>query len=73
MALLLLGLAILYLDEPLEHLLQAYDTRFELEGLGGGQTVLVLLSGGLLGFGGAWVSVRRYLQHMKTGGLGARG
>lgn len=73
LALLLLGLAILYLDEPLEHLLQAYGTRFELEGLGGGQTVLVLLSGGLLGFGGAWVSVRRYLQHMKTGGLGARG
>jgi len=73
LALLLLSLAILYLDGPLEHLLQAYGTRFELEGLGGEQTVLVLLSGGLLGFGGAWVSVQRYLQHMKTGGLGARG
>jgi len=34
---------------------------------------LVLLAGGLLGFGGAWVSVQRSLQHMKKGGSGARG
>jgi len=73
LALLLLSLAILYLNEPLEHLLQAYGTRFELDGLGGLQAVFVLLAGGLLGFGGAWVSVQRYLQHMKTGGSGARG
>jgi cell division transport system permease protein len=73
LALLLLSLAILYLNEPLEHLLQAYGTRFELHGLGGLQVVFVLLAGGLLGFGGAWVSVQRYLQHMKTPGLGARG
>jgi cell division transport system permease protein len=73
LALFLLSLAILYLNEPLEHLLQAYGTRFELNGLGALQAVFVLLAGGLLGFGGAWVSVQRYLQHMKTGGLGARG
>ena len=73
LALLLLSLAILYLNEPLEHLLQAYGTGFELDGLGGLQAVFVLLAGGLLGFGGAWVSVQRYLRHMKTAGSGARG
>ena len=73
LALLLLSLAILYLNEPLEHLLQAYGTRFEQNGLGALQAVFVLLAGGLLGFGGAWVSVQRSLQHMKKGGSGARG
>jgi cell division transport system permease protein len=73
LALLLLGLAVLYLDQPLEHLLQAYGTRFELDGLGGLQMALVILAGGLLGLGGAWVSVQRFLRHMKAGGLSARG
>ena len=30
------------------------------------------LAGGLLGFGGAWVSVQRYLLHMRPGESGAR-
>jgi hypothetical protein len=34
---------------------------------------LVILAGGLLGLGGAWVSVQRFLRHMKAGGLSARG
>jgi len=28
-----------------------------------------LLSGGLLGFGGAWVSVQHYLRELREGGL----
>lgn len=73
LALLLLNLAILYLAGPLEHLLQAYGAHFEPSGLGGLQVLLVLLTGGLLGFGGAWISVQRYLQQMKVGRPGGRG
>ena len=69
LALVLLSVSIVYLQGPLEHLLHAYGNSFELKGLGGSQAVLVLLSGGLLGLGGAWVSVQRYLRQLRTGGL----
>jgi cell division transport system permease protein len=69
LALILLSLAIFYRQNPLEHLLHAYGNSFELRGLMGQEAVLVLLTGGLLGFGGAWISVRRYLRELREGGL----
>jgi cell division transport system permease protein len=68
LALLLLSLSILYLNKPLERLLSAYGNSFEMDGLGGSQIMLVILSGGVLGFCGAWLSVQRYLRQMRVAG-----
>ncbi len=68
LAVLLLGLTMLYLARPLGLLLETYGTVFSLRGLGGYNTLWVLLGGGFLGWLGAWVSVQRYLQRLKVGG-----
>jgi cell division transport system permease protein len=68
LALLLLSLSILYLNKPLERLLSAYGNSFEMDGLSGSQIMLVILSGGVLGFCGAWLSVQRYLRQMRVAG-----
>jgi len=65
LALLLLSLSMFYLQRPLESLLDAYGNTFEVSGLGGRGMLFVLLAGGLLGFVGAWVSVRRYLRQFR--------
>jgi len=67
-AVLLLGLSMLYLGQPLALLLETYGTEFNLRGLGTGTTLLVLLAGGLLGWLGALISVQRYLRVLKLGG-----
>lgn len=72
LALLLLNLAMLYLQRPLNSLLDAYGNTFLVKGLGGTGTLLVLLGGGLLGFLGAWVSVRRYLRQFRLEDLPRR-
>jgi cell division transport system permease protein len=68
LAVLLLGLSMLYLDQPLALLLETYGTEFNLRGLGAGNTSLVLASGGMLGWLGALISVQRYLRALKVGG-----
>jgi len=65
LALLLLNLSLFYLQRPLESLLDAYGNTFEVSNLGGRGMLYVLLAGGLLGFTGAWVSVRRYLRQFR--------
>ena len=65
LALILLGLCMIYLAPPLERLLDAYGNTFAVRGLGAGGGLLVLLSGGLLGLLGAWVSVQRYLRQFR--------
>lgn len=72
LALLFLGLSMFYLRAPLERLLAAYGNSFEVVGLGPGGAVLVLLAGGLLGFLGAWLSVRRYLRQFRLEPLKSR-
>jgi len=67
-AVILLGLAILYLGRPLGLLLETYGTVFSLQGLGGYKTLWVLMGGGFLGWLGAWISVQRYLKRLKVGG-----
>ena len=62
LALILLSGALLYLQAPLERLLDAYGNRYDLAGLGWQRGFLVLLTGGILGLLGAWVSVQRHLR-----------
>lgn len=64
----LLGLTLLYLGRPLGLLLETYGTEFDLHGLGGYNTLWVLVSGGFLGWLGAWITVQRYLRRLKVGG-----
>ena len=68
LAVILLGLTVLYLGRPLGLLLETYGTVFSLRGLGGQNTLWVLLGGGFLGWLGAWISVQRYLRRLKVGG-----
>jgi len=68
LAVVLLGLTILYLGGPLGLLLETYGTVFSLRGLDIYKTLWVLLGGGLLGWLGAWISVQRYLRLLKVGG-----
>ena len=65
LALVLLVLSMFYLKMPLENLLDAYGNTFRVRGLGGPAWPLVLFGGGLLGFLGAWLSVRRYLRQFR--------
>jgi len=68
LAVLLLGLTMLYIGRPLGLLLETYGTAFSMRGLGGYQTLWVLIGGGFLGWLGAWISVQRYLRRLKVGG-----
>lgn len=68
LAVVLLGLTLLYLGRPLGLLLETYGTVFSLRGLNGSSTFRVLLGGGFLGWLGAWISVQRYLRRLRVGG-----
>jgi cell division transport system permease protein len=68
-ALVLLGISVLYLQQPLEGLLDAYGSNPDFKGLGFAHTALVLLGGGVLGLLGAWVSVQRYLRQLRVSGM----
>jgi cell division transport system permease protein len=68
LALLLFNICLHFISLPLERLLDAYGNQFEVLNLGSGGFILVLLSGGVLGFLGAWISVQRYLYQINTGG-----
>lgn len=72
LALIILSVSVLYLQQPLENLLDAYGNRFELQGLGSLEAAAVLLGGGVLGLVGAWVSVQRYLRQLRVGGIVGR-
>ncbi len=68
-ALVLLSISALYLQQPVDDLLDAYGNSLELKGLGLTQATLVLLGGGALGLLGAWVSVQRYLRQLRVSGM----
>jgi len=72
LALIILSVSVLYLQQPLENLLDAYGNSFELQGLGSVEAAAVLLGGGILGLIGAWVSVQRYLRQLRAGGMVGR-
>lgn len=72
LALALLHGGLVYIQRPLEGLLDAYGNTYALQGLGPGQGLAVLLAGGLLGLTGSWISVARYLRTLRRGGLAGR-
>lgn len=55
------GALLWWLQGPVGQLAQLYESRFALQGLGLGDSVLLAASGGLLGLGGAWLAVSRHL------------
>lgn len=69
LALLLFNICLYYISQPLGRLLDAYGNSFTVLNLAAGGFLLVLLSGGLLGFIGAWISVQRYLNQINAGGI----
>lgn len=71
LALLMLSLSTLYLWQPMDSLLDAYGNTFEMHGLGARAALYVLLGGGVLGFLGAWVSVRHYLRRFGLEAVGS--
>lgn len=73
LALMLLNLSMYYLKHPLERLLESYGNAFSVKSLGVVDSLLVLLVGSFLGLSGAWLSVQRYLRHLRESGtLGRR-
>jgi cell division transport system permease protein len=68
LAVILLALTMVYLGRPLGLLLETYGTVFSIRGLGGYNTVWILLGGGFLGWLGALISVQQYLKRLKVGG-----
>lgn len=71
LSLLLFNLCLYYLRQPLEQLLDAYGNSFVVQNLSATGMLLIILSGGVLGFFGAWAAVQRYLRQIrKFGSLG---
>lgn len=68
-ALLLLELSLVYLRAPLASLMDAYGNSFSLSGLTIPQVLLMFLTGGALGWLGAWIAVQRYLRQLNREGL----
>jgi len=60
-ACLILNLGLYWLGNPVAHLADLYSSQFMLQGLGGRQTALLLLSAVGLGWFGAWLAVGRHL------------
>ena len=61
-AVLLVAIALFFLQGPVSALMQTYDGAFRLQGLGISNSFAVLAGAGLLGWLGAWVSVLRHLR-----------
>jgi len=68
-AMVLVNGALVYLDGPLGRLLDAYGEAAPIVGLGGLQTLGLLLAGGLLGLLGAAIAVQRYLRLLRVDGM----
>lgn len=62
LAWLLVQLSVWYLGSIVGRLIMLYQSDFQLQGLGFGATVILLLLAVLLGSGGAWLAVLRHLR-----------
>ena len=62
LALLVLGLAMQYLKNPLNQLISVYQGEFQIQSLTFKSALLVLLGSGLLGLFGAVIALRRHLR-----------
>lgn len=61
-ALALVGFSLMVLSGPVSRLISAYESDFDVIGLGISQGFLVLIVSALLGLAGAWISVLRHLR-----------
>lgn len=61
MAWMIINLSLIWLAGPVRALASVYSSSFELVGLGMSDSILLILSGTLLGWLGAWVAVGRHL------------
>jgi len=61
---LLINLGLLLLRAPVSELVSLYQGHFELQGLGVGASLVLLLTGASLGLGGSWFAVHRYLRQL---------
>ncbi|MBK9132298.1 MAG: cell division protein FtsX [Gammaproteobacteria bacterium] len=59
---LLVNISLWVLSAPVARLSSLYDSRFQLDGLGWGSTLYLMLFGALLGYIGAWLAVDRHLR-----------
>ncbi|MFT6201415.1 MAG: cell division transport system permease protein [Candidatus Endobugula sp.] len=65
LALLLLGIAELWLSAPIKQLAFLYDSEYTLSLISLNIGVLVVISASILGWLGAWLSVSRHLKHIE--------
>jgi cell division transport system permease protein len=63
----LVVLIVAALSGPVGRIAEAYGSRFELTGLGGGATLALFGGGALLGWLGAWISATRHLRAIEPG------
>lgn len=61
-ALALVGFSLMVLSGPVSRLISAYESDFDVIGLGISQGFLVLIVSAVLGLAGAWISVLRHLR-----------
>ncbi len=61
MAWMIINLSLIWLAGPVRALASVYSSSFELVGLGMADSLLLIMSGTLLGWLGAWVAVGRHL------------
>lgn len=65
LALLLLGIAMVWLSGPVARLADLYQSEFRLLGLGAFASVKLVLASSLLGLLGAWIAVSRHLYQIE--------
>lgn len=72
-AMVLINAVLVYMEGPLQRLLESYGQQQSLLGLGGLQTLGLLAGAGVLGWLGALIAVQRHLRTLRVGGtLGRR-
>ncbi|CAA0115641.1 Cell division protein FtsX [Halioglobus japonicus] len=65
LAAILVSGALWFLEEPIANLALLYESAFYLSGLGVMGALNLVILGGLLGLGGAWLAVSRHLVHIE--------
>ncbi|GGK63254.1 permease-like cell division protein FtsX [Amphritea balenae] len=65
LAWLLIQISLLLLSNPVQKLMQLYNSQFELSGLGFIESIVLLLISILLGLLGAWLAVGRHLRQIQ--------
>ncbi len=62
LAWIMVGVAVLLVEDPVSHLAGLYGSAFTLQGLGLTGTVALVGAGALLGWAGSWLAVARHLR-----------